>query len=208
MLRAVALVFFFSLSLSLSLLVTGCSGGDPQRADLSPREAGAGESQSRLDTRPPAPDRALAADGQTSRKDRAPTPDLSRPGESSLPVTPGIYLTITATGMAGTYQATKSVSCYDQGIPTMSGSVGSDIVDVHTTTQPQKGQTYSSPNAFVALFLNDPDGSYYPGDGGGSCTLTAQQGWPSVRATFSCTGLKGASSGVAFDIKDGVVVCP
>lgn len=195
-------------TIALAAIVIGCKGGTPATSDLLAPDghaavADAGPNDT-ADTK---------GGGDAGPSDPTSTADSGRsrpkPDSGPFPSTPGVYASISATGMAGTHAFTKSVDCYeDNGLYTMTGGGGSDIIDVHATSAPVTGATLVSPTAFVALFFNDPDGSYYPANDTGTCTLTVDEGWPHVRARFSCSGLVAASSGAPFEVTDGVVVCP
>jgi hypothetical protein len=68
------------------------------------------------------------------------------------------------------------------------GDVHNDL-SLLATTQPEAGQTKSSPE-FWAIVTNDDteQNAYYPQDTGGSCVETIDQSWPVARVRFSCTG--------------------
>jgi hypothetical protein len=170
--------------------------------------------ESQVDGGADAPPEVSVSDAN-SEADRA--QDLLAPIDGGYPAEPGIYLTITATAMKGTHAMTQDVVCaLAQGSPEVTANKPAsysmnDNVRVATFKVPEAGATYSSPSVQVSLtFMSvSNDMGVYPGLGGlGSCTLIADQGWPALRARFSCTGLVGSGSKTPFEIVNGMVVCP
>ena len=156
---------------------------------------------------------AAAAPGQ-SGGDGGGTPDATS-GTGTLPpgypTAPGIYAEVAGSALSGAQQFVSDVSCF-QGdlVASMSAQRKDDRLELYSWEPPAKGKKTTR-----VYFRIDVDGNadngVYPDQatpGGGTCTMEFDAPLPALRARFSCTGLKATSSGRAFAIERGYVVCP
>lgn len=130
--------------------------------------------------------------------------DTAPPTGDGTSLAPGVYGTITGGEFAGTYALTQTVECNvdveTNAFRFFGGDANHDL-SLFSTTQPESGQTESSPDFWVIVTDDNRDAAYYPQDTGGSCMVIVDQGWPVARVHFSCTG-------GSFMITDGIASCP